>query len=520
MEPSKGQESEPESSPREQTKENSGVGGTLRPRGIGSRLPNRPSNPPSRGSVDNKIIARKHSKDHLKKEQAELCTVIQSVSSSSEESGEELSDGEMQTDQRDTDLIEGTSTYDATGKAQYKQACEMYGVVPISYFLQNMNSSELSLMHYGLGPKGAKAISVSLITNTTVVKLNLKDNWLEAAGAKAIAEMLKENCYIADIDLSDNQLGTEGAKAISTMLMENTVLIRIVLSGNCFDDNAAQYLAEAISSPLKLQILNLSHNRINNTQGNELGNAIAENAGLKELNLSWNHLRGKGCIGITEGLRDNIFLRVLDLSYNGFGNEGAKALGETLKVNNVLEHLNISNNRISAEGAVLLSLGLKVNITLIGLNMSRNPMRSAGCYGILKAIKENPKSAIRSLDFSDIRVDNDFEDLFNSMKEQAPDLEIKHERNLDQFKIPRSKVDPLTRLKEYMKENQLKLEHFLGAFELEENRRIRLHKFQEGLKIARVPLNDIEQQKLMDLLDNEKDGEIDFSALNELLLSN
>ncbi|XP_069788770.1 leucine-rich repeat-containing protein 74B isoform X2 [Narcine bancroftii] len=499
---------------------NSEVGGGLQLGGIGSRVPRRPGNPPSRGSVDDKIIPRKHKREHVKKEQREDCDILPSFSSSSEESVEETSDDEVQTDLRDADLIESASTYDSTGKTNYRQACEMYGVVPISNFLRNMNSAELSLMHYGLGPQGAKAISVSLITNTTVVKLNLKDNWLEAVGAKAIAEMLKENCYITDVDLSDNQLGTEGAKAISTMLMENTVLLRIVLSGNNFDDYAAKYLSEPISNPLKLQILNLSHNRISNAVGNELGNAIAENAGLKELNLSWNYLRGKGCIGIAEGLRDNIFLRVLDLSYNGFGNEGAKALGEALKVNNVLEHLNISNNRISAEGAVLLSLGLKANFTLMVLKMARNPMRSAGCYGILKAIKENPKSAIKSLDFSDIRVNNDFEDLFNSIKDQAPNLEVKHEGNVDRFKKSRSKADPLTKLKEYMKENHLQLEDFLDAFDLQANRRIRLHKFQEGLKNARVPLNDVEQQKLMDLLDKGSDGEIDFSTLKELLLCN
>ncbi|XP_078277398.1 uncharacterized protein lrrc74b [Rhinoraja longicauda] len=494
--------------------------GDLNLGGVGSRKPNRPGNPRSRGSVDDRLISRKLYKEIPSMGQREVCRVLSSSSSSSEESFEDMSDDDMLAEQRDEDLIGSSKLYDSTGKAIYKEACEMYGVVPISYFVRNMNNPELSLMHYGLGPQGAKAIAVSLTTNTTILKMNLKDNWMEAGGAQAIAEMLKENCYITDVNLSDNQLGFDGAQAISTMLMENAFLFRIALSGNNFDDHAATLLAEAISNSLKLQFLDLSHNKISNTLGNELGIAIGENTGLQELNLSWNCIRGKGCIGVAEGLKDNIYLRVLDLSYNGFGNEGAKAVGDALKVNNVLEYLNISNNRISAEGAVLLSMGLRSNATLIDLNMARNPMQSAGCYAILRAVKDNTKSAITSLDFSDITVNNDFEDLFNSTKEQVPNLEVKHERNLNQFKKPRSKADPLTKLKEYMKENRLLPEHFLDTFDLLENRPIRIRKFQDGLKNARVPLNDVELEKLTELLDKKKVGEIDLGALSEMLLSN
>ena len=36
-------------------------------------------------------------------------------------------------------------------------------------------------------------------TNTSVIKLNLADNWIGAEGAGYIAEMLRENCYISDL---------------------------------------------------------------------------------------------------------------------------------------------------------------------------------------------------------------------------------------------------------------------------------------------------------------------------------
>uniref|UniRef100_W5KAN7 Leucine rich repeat containing 74B n=1 Tax=Astyanax mexicanus TaxID=7994 RepID=W5KAN7_ASTMX len=85
-----------------------------------------------------------------------------------------------------------------------------------------------------------------------------------------------------------------------------------------------------------------------------------------------------------------------------------------------------SINRIPPDGAIHLALGLKVNKNLRILRMSRNPMQSAGCFAVLKAVEANPASAIEHLDFSDISVDQDFEDLFSSLKETLPNLQVKH----------------------------------------------------------------------------------------------
>ena len=35
--------------------------------------------------------------------------------------------------------------------------------------------------------------------NTTVINLDLQDNWLEGDGGESIARMLKENCYITEL---------------------------------------------------------------------------------------------------------------------------------------------------------------------------------------------------------------------------------------------------------------------------------------------------------------------------------
>lgn len=60
-------------------------------------------------------------------------------------------------------LIAEKEEYDATGKAAYKEICKHYNVIPVSYFMRNMQESELTMRHHGLGAAGGKAIAVSLV---------------------------------------------------------------------------------------------------------------------------------------------------------------------------------------------------------------------------------------------------------------------------------------------------------------------------------------------------------------------
>ncbi|XP_034758226.2 leucine-rich repeat-containing protein 74B-like isoform X3 [Acipenser ruthenus] len=492
----------------------------------------------SRGSTDTKTVSRSD-KAHSPTERASAGPKEEAEEDSpaeqegedpqgakSRESSEEEATNQEEEWDTDLEIDDAKQPRYSTVKTLYEEACKIFAVVPASYFLRHMHDQELNLMHHGLGPQGAKALSVPLVTNTSVLNLNLSDNWLGGGGGVAIAEMLKENCYITGIDLSDNKLGLAGAQAISAMLKENVTLVNINLCGNEFDDHAATPLAEAFMSNHKVQSIDLSHNLMGEGAGEVLGNAIAENTGMKELNLSWNCFREMGSIPIAKGLGANIFLRAVDLSYNGFGKTGAAALGEALKVNNVLEHLNVSNNRIPPEGAVRFATGLKENKTLKTLNFSRNPMQSAGCYGIIKSMQGNPESAIEFLDFSDITVNKDFDDLHTSVKEMFPHLKVIHGGNTDEFRKTKAKHSPtqlsgpLYKLKQHMKENSLNLVDFFERVDKDKSAVVTRREFEQGLVGAGIPSSKGELQQLMDTLDKEKNGEIDLREEFEKSLGN
>ncbi|KAK3514344.1 hypothetical protein QTP70_015871, partial [Hemibagrus guttatus] len=831
--------------------------------GIRSRPPSRPRNIYSRGSVDVQTVVRASGSGvrELRSEHEDGADENdEEEEEKEEEGGSEAVDGQegaragfTADEDYDTELepediknnheyfADQPASYDPTGKARYLEVCKMFDVVPVSYFLRNVHSPELTMMHHGLGPQGTKALAVPLVTNTSILKLNLRDNGMEGEGGAAIADMLKENLYITEIDLSENRLGECGIKALASMLLENTSLISLNLSGNHLDERAAKHLAPALTKNQHLQHLDLSHNRLGETAairscgrkvsgagrgGNPrtqwwtlevrdavklkkesyrawlawgtpeaaeayrqakrttamvvsetktrvweefgeamekdywtasgkfwqtirclrrgkqlsantvyggdgellvstgdivgrwkeyfedllnptdtpsveepeagdsevdsfitqaevtevvqqllggkapgvdeirpeylksldvvglswltrlcniawrsgtvpldwatgvvvplfkkgdrrvcsnyrgitllslpgkvysrvlerrvrplvepwiqeeqcgfrpsrgtldqlytlhrvlegswefaqpvhmcfvdlekafdrvprgilwevlweygvrgpqelrvellllriergqlrwlghlfrmppgclpgevfracptgkrprgrprthwrdyvfrlawerlgprlilnvfpplftweiLGPAIAENTGMKSLSLAWNCIRGKGAVALAKGLAANIFLQTVDLSYNGLAKEGATALGEELKDNNTLEELNISINRIPPEGAVHLAVGLKANKNLRILSMARNPVRSAGCLAVLKAVEGNPSSSMEYLDFSDISVDQEFEDLLNSIKDTLPNFRVKHGGTIRAFQKP------------------------------------------------------------------------------------
>uniref|UniRef100_A0A3Q0SZK8 Leucine rich repeat containing 74B n=1 Tax=Amphilophus citrinellus TaxID=61819 RepID=A0A3Q0SZK8_AMPCI len=322
------------------------------------------------------------------------------------------------------DSLSKKEAYDPTGQTCYVKACKMFQVVPVSYFLKHMQNSELALMHRGLGPQ--QHFENAVIWNFLVFGLLAIFYFLTMQDVLICVS-------IPEVDLSNNNLEDYGATAIAGMLKENSTLVSLSLSGNHFTDRSAEHLGPALITNTKLQHLNLSYNALGERAGEHLGVALSENTGLRSINLAWNCIRGRGAAMLANGLGENVFLRAVDLSYNGFGKEGAGALGQALKENNVLEELNISNNRIPPEGAIHLAMGLRVNKTIKSLNIGRNPILNAGCYGILKSIQDNPDSALEAVDFSDITVSQDFEDLYTAVKEIFPALRVNHGGRIGTF---------------------------------------------------------------------------------------
>ncbi|GAB1297660.1 Leucine-rich repeat-containing 74A [Apodemus speciosus] len=370
----------------------------------------------------------------------------------------------------ETDLeIEDTEKFFNIGQKElYLEACKLVGVVPATYFIRNMDESCVNLNHHGLGPMGTKAIAITLVSNTTVLKLELEDNCIQEEGILSLMEMLHENYYLQELNVSDNHLGLEGARIISDFLQENnSSLWKLKLSGNSFKEECAALLCQALSSNYRIRSLNLSHNEFSDTAGEHLGQMLALNVGLQSLNLSWNHFNVRGAVALCNGLRSNVTLKKLDVSMNGFGNEGALALGDALRLNSCLVYVDVSRNGITNEGASRISKGLENNECLQVLKGSRvieldwtllgriisppapafvpallksvahkvfmdhgsialflNPISLEGAYALILAIKRNPKSRMEDIDISNVLVSEQFVKVLDGVCAIHPQLDV------------------------------------------------------------------------------------------------
>ncbi|XP_046841002.1 leucine-rich repeat-containing protein 74B-like isoform X2 [Xenia sp. Carnegie-2017] len=415
----------------------------------------------------------------------------------------------------DTDLEceEKKEEFDITGGTTYIQACQRNGVIPVSYFLRNLQNREVDMKHHGIGAHGCKAIAIALVTNTYVISLKLADNSLGAEGAGYIAEMLKENCYISTLDLSQNQLGSEGAKCIVDILLKNSVVSSLTLKANDFDDKSAGILSEAIKETTALRYLDLSKNLFSETGGQCLAAAIGSNVNLNYLNLSWNHLRRKGAHSIANALKENAYLKVLDLSWNGFGDDGCFAISEALKVNCTLEELDLTNNRISYPGAVCLAKALAVNTTLRILKVGKNGIQSTGAKALLLSVKNNVSSSIIELDLMDITIHEEFLKLSKELEETRPGIKIIHGGSGGFNEKSKERPTPMKILKNYIENNQMRLYDFFSMMDKDKSMSLTIDEFVNGLQETGIQMNDKELLALVQSLDKNNDGEINYSEL-------
>uniref|UniRef100_A0A2K5DXY4 Leucine rich repeat containing 74A n=1 Tax=Aotus nancymaae TaxID=37293 RepID=A0A2K5DXY4_AOTNA len=418
----------------------------------------------------------------------------------------------------ETDLeIEDNEKFFTTGQKElYLEACKLVGVVPVSYFIRNMEESYVNLNHHGLGPRGTKAIAIALVSNTTVTKLELEDNGITEEGILSLVEMLQENYYLQEMNISNNQLGLEGARIISDFLETNTSSIwNLELSGNDFKEESAALLCQVLSSNYRIKKLDLSHNQFSDVGGEHLGQMLATNVGLTSLDLSWNHFHTRGAVALCNGLRGNVTLTKLDLSMNGLGNEGALALGEVLRLNSCLVHLDVSGNDISNEGASKISKGLESNESLKVLKLFLNPISVDGALLLILSIKRNPKSRMEELDISNVLVSEQFMKTLDGVYAVHPQLDVVFKG----VQGPSAKntisllTNPMKLIQSYADQHKITVEDFLKSLNPTGTMRMSVGEFQKVMiEQNKVPLNRYQVREVIKRLD-EKTGMVNFSFL-------
>ncbi|XP_060085740.1 leucine-rich repeat-containing protein 74B-like [Ylistrum balloti] len=410
---------------------------------------------------------------------------------------------------------------DQTGERKYIHMCNETGVIPVSYFLKHIEDKEFRMRFHGLGPLGAKAIAYPMKTNKKIEVLNLEGNWILGEGSEYLARMLVGNFCITELYLAENRIGNTGAEAMADLLSKNDSIVTIDLSGNEIDDSGAEKLCTTLLKNSSVKHLFLANNRLEERAGIALRELLSHNEVIETLDLSWNHFRTKGAVALGEGLMENYGLRCMKLSMNGFGLDGSEAVGKALKINRTLKDLNISHNRIPERGAIVIATGLQTNDCLETLRIGSNPLGHSGPVAIITEVSKNDMSSVQTLDFSNVLVTPEFTEVQENL-EAARAMTITHggivgeKYEMDYLThdpLAEFRRNPVNRLFEYARDTGYRLIDLFKDFDKDKNNSISRDEFILGLKRAGMKISVRQMEILLDKLDTNKDGCVDYGEL-------
>lgn len=104
-------------------------------------------------------------------------------------------------------------------------------------------------------------------------------------------------------------------------------------------------------------------------------------------------------MAITRGFLENPKLRHLDLSNNPLTHQGP-AVNDMLKTCVSLESLNLEGCKLTAKDAAVFADSLETQSSLLSLNLGTNDLGTKGGKSVVKALTNNTKTKLESLDLS------------------------------------------------------------------------------------------------------------------------
>ncbi|KAM9462802.1 leucine-rich repeat-containing protein 45 [Clarias gariepinus] len=197
----------------------------------------------------------------------------------------------------------GGAKLDLNGQSLTVESCSMLGKT-----LQNDTLfTEFILSDCMLSEEGIKLLLKGLCSNTTVKLLDLKGNNLRGAGAEALGKMLVRNKTLQRLVLEWNALGMweEGFSVFCEGLASNSSLIRLDLRNNQINHQGAVEIALALKRNSVLRELDLRWNNIGLLGGRALLDALLQNRTLLQLEMAGNNIPSDTLKAIEQSMDHN-----------------------------------------------------------------------------------------------------------------------------------------------------------------------------------------------------------------------
>jgi len=261
---------------------------------------------------------------------------------------------------------------------------EFTAVEAFRMLVKNKVLKELYTVGNPLKDSSIELICEALRTSKTLTHLSL--GWTQADDFEDIGKVLITNKSLIQLNLKDCRIGSDSAQLIAKALKINRTLTYLNLENNLLEDKGVAPFNEALKVNKALIYLNLGLNKL---QKINIGNGLKANKSLKELYLQENKIDNESLISIKEALEDNNTLMVLDLASNNIDITGISSICEGLKVNVGIEQLYLCGNEMKEDKLSIIGEMLKVNKTLKELHLEDTSMSSVEIKFLCKLLKDS-----------------------------------------------------------------------------------------------------------------------------------
>ncbi|KAM8924020.1 NACHT, LRR and PYD domains-containing protein 12-like [Pelodytes ibericus] len=233
----------------------------------------------------------------------------------------------------------------------------------------------------------------AIITNRSLIKLDLSWNNLQDSGVKRLCKGLRNpGCTLRELGLGICSLTSSCCEDLRSVIITNRSLIKLDLTSNNLQDLGVKHLCEGLRHPdCTLQELRLFKCGLTSSCCENLLSVIITNRSLTQLDLSFNSLQDSGVKRLCEGLRHpDCTLRELRLDNCDLTTSCCEDLLSVIITNRSLTQLDFSQNDLQDSGVKRLCEGLRhPGCTLQELRLKACGLTSSCCEDLLSVIITN-----------------------------------------------------------------------------------------------------------------------------------
>jgi Ran GTPase-activating protein (RanGAP) involved in mRNA processing and transport len=272
--------------------------------------------------------------------------------------------------------------------------------------------THLDLSSNGLQDKGVTAlaagIAATLVYNTSLRCLRLRDNAITVHGALALSGALKmESLQLATLDVSLNPLGSEGVSHLVDPIFLGRPVVTFLANDCQIGMEGVVKVAEAVEASTSLCSLSLANtakvvaggqnlsNQVDGLGASLLAHALAQSYTLTRLDLSGCQIGVKGLEALGEVLKPVNYSRSApqpSVDYMGILSQwDQRALFAARGTRGALRSLVLAACKLGTEGGEALKGILLKNPALVGLDLRESGIMGTGVAHIMIALGANPK---------------------------------------------------------------------------------------------------------------------------------